>query len=631
MLLPILESDSPTYGENVDLPQKNTQFSWIYTILLGLCLPGSELAQGFTDLPIQDFRTPIAFDEGVNGLFNLVHDQTTELENVHPFTTQSQAAFSLMGAFANKSKSFEALVVDLIRQQALPSTIGIRTKQHAEGLSLTYQIAGQDVCRYQSLARLLPNLGPVILGQAPRGTLHWQGNPADGFDPAKISEVLESSLPQKHKRIGQPKRCIFIRNSQLIPALEIGATVNEQPYTFWISQSEILDSQTIGFGVDGTSRVYATSPVDNSFIQVSLKSLKGDGTLTSTYFTTDPIGEDRATSSTHEFIYTPDDPKFAETSVFSHASLMLSFFKDLGYSWKSNQAIILRLHDTPSNTVNNAEYLPGAASADGIPRIRIGDGDGSTLQNLPLDSEVVSHEFGHHVVFDYLKTTKGPSLTVHEAYADFFTLAHNDDPCLAESVCPKDALAFPDGACWTAGKCLRTADNTLKLTDDSVSTDGHRRGQVVSGLLWDLREYYSVPKDDVTTLAFTSIKYFPETITFTSLIVALLSADREMLDSKYSCAILAAAHDRGFDDYISTLTCSGSLYSRNGKEIPYSDRLVNVSNGKDSPGPEKKIVCSTIGEQTTAHPELVTLFLIVTPLLYAGFSRRVRASKKNEI
>ena len=366
------------------------------------------------------------------------------------------------------------------------------------------------------------------------------------------------------------------------------------------------------------------------FIEVTLRGLSDDGTLSSQYFTTDPLGASRATSATHQFNFDTSDARFAETSVFTHATLMFSFFKELGYQWKKSQTITLVLHDTPSNTTNNAEYLPSDGSAGGGPKIRIGDGDGEILQNLPLDSEVVSHEFGHHVVFDYLRSTKGPSLTVHEAYADFFTFARNDDPCLAESVCPAAAPAYPRGACWIAGKCLRTADNTLKLDDAIVNTDGHRRGQVVSGLLWDLRSLYGVPKIDVTKIAYGSIKFFADAITFKDLIVALMAADKELFLSKYSCTILAAAKGRGFGDSVAGLQCSGPVIGQDGTETGYSDRLTNIQSTDESGGQERRIVCSAIGghgsrgEHSSQALNGLWMCLLMAPLACAGLKHNLR-------
>lgn len=582
------------------------------SLLLATCLTYCEVGQGLTGMD-SEFSSPLTDLATSDHGPALLGTSSHRFFGMHPFGANTASALSLGAAFRSKAESFDKLIQRLMIENSLSPNLGVQFQGRDGHRQLSYYTAGQVVCNYQALARSFTDASTVILGQIPKGDLIWHSEPNPGFDLAAVGFQVDRIFPDGYEVVSR-RPCAFIRNRQLFPAVELTILANEHPYLVWANESEIFDSEARFFDVDGSSRVYASSPAAKSLVDVTLRGLKGDGTLTSSFFTTDPVGTSRATNENSEFYFDPSDPRFAEVSVFTHASLMLSFFKDLGYVGKKPQLILLKVHDTPSNTVNNAEYLPGEGSADGVPRIRIGDGDGEVLQNLPLDIEVVSHEFGHHVVFDYLKSTKGPSLTVHEAFADFFTLARNDDPCLAESVCPSTALAYPQGACWIAGKCLRTADNTLKLNDPIVAADGHRRGQVVSGLLWDLRSLYSIPKGDVTKIAFTAVNYFPETISFTDLIVALMSADKEVMGGKYSCAILAAAKERGFGESVEALTCSGPLYSKAGKEVQYSDRLINIGSENDPPGEERKIVCAAIGNPTSSSTSVMLLLLLALPI-----------------
>lgn len=81
------------------------------------------------------------------------------------------------------------------------------------------------------------------------------------------------------------------------------------------------------------------------------------------------------------------------------------------------------------------------------------------LTNLPVDADVIGHEFGHHIIYQTITSVSGESLILHEGLADYFTFAHTKDDSLGESICPAGSLA-----CWTKGQCLRTANNDINFS-----------------------------------------------------------------------------------------------------------------------------------------------------------------------
>ena len=585
----------------------------------------------------------------VDGRPEIFRDLTGSAGQVTGLSFNGPKFSRLQSAFQRGELSLNDFVKLRLGQDSLSKFFGLRPSeshsesnslqenrgQDLESISMGITLQGFPLCRHGVRATTMADRTVVLTGTLPPRYRNLNTARPTWDDLDQAIEQVRASMPNPVDFYGRTERCLWDTSDALQPAWRVRGISLGQSYEWTSTGNEVFDIRPMGFdAVDGVSRVYASSPAVRKFIDVTLRGLSDDGTLSSQYFTTDPIGASRATSATHQFVFDTADARFAETSVFTHATLMFSFFKELGYQWKKNQTITLVLHDTPSNTTNNAEYLPSSdSSAGGGPKIRIGDGDGEILQNLSLDSEVVSHEFGHHVVFDFLRSTKGPSLTVHEAYADFFTFARNDDPCLAESVCPAAAAAYPRGACWIAGKCLRTADNTLKLDDAIVNTDGHRRGQVVSGLLWDLRSLYGVPKADVTKIAYGSIKFFADAITFKDLIVALMAADKELFLSKYSCTILAAAKGRGFGDSVAGLQCSGPVIGQDGTETGYSDRLTNIQSADEAGGQERRIVCAAIagrnsgGNNNSQSLGGLWICLLMLPLATAGLKQSGRHRK----
>src|SRR5690606_2594621 len=151
----------------------------------------------------------------------------------------------------------------------------------------------------------------------------------------------------------------------------------------------------------------------------------------------------------------------------------------------------------------------------------VGDGDGEKLQNLPKDSDVVSHELGHHVIFQSLTSTKGESLVMHEGLADYFAFARTDDPCLGESICPAGS---PVG-CELESQCLRTADNTYVLNVDTKSEE-HFKSQFISGMLWDLRDN-AVPAQDLDEMVIQATGMLLSNSGYHDLILTLMLADKD--------------------------------------------------------------------------------------------------------
>lgn len=296
-------------------------------------------------------------------------------------------------------------------------------------------------------------------------------------------------------------------------------------------------SMTSADKVTGVGRIYERNP-NHRLVDKELRLL-GDGTLTSSNFITVTDPEERALETTHQFIYEPNDPRFRETSLFVNATKMLDWFVSLGFNPQSEQ-IGLGVNAVLNGSVNNALYTPGAGK-ELMPTIRIGNGDGVVLQNLSVDADVVSHSLGHHVIFRKLKETDGESMVVHEALADSFVMLHNDDPCVGASICPAGSTA-----CWVQNQCLRTADNDLTLDDPRLPTDGlrHLHGQVISGMLWDLRRSGQIENSELSRLVFDAVDYLKKDSGIKDLINALLNSDDQNYGGIHKELIRKAAMDR---------------------------------------------------------------------------------------
>lgn len=408
------------------------------------------------------------------------------------------------------------------------------------------------------------------------------------------------------------KRCVIVDGFTLAPAWDLELRVNHLLYR-GIGNSATVYSVERRFFDATTATVSAYGENSNDAVKdFTISNMRSLSQMTSSTFETETTDTPRAHETNLSFVYDATDPRFPEASVFAHAHQQYEFFKSLGFTYSEASPILLKVNATPSGTTNNAVYLPASVSGNDRPQIQIGAGDGDTLQNLLIDADVVGHELGHHFVYKYLTSTMGASLSIHEGLADFFALARKGNPCLGETICPSNAPGFPDhGACWIAQKCLRTAENTLKLGDLSIADsnvtipeNGHIRGQVVSGLLWDLRKNAAISENELNALVYRSVTLLLAQSGYRDLILALITADEDLYSGQHCQKIMTHAIARGFGEYISDVQCSAN----GGVSL--------TSSGDDSEKQPKGLLasCGTIGGQMNSSGIGIGLMLL-TPLV----------------
>ena len=263
--------------------------------------------------------------------------------------------------------------------------------------------------------------------------------------------------------------------------------------------------------------------------------------------------------------------------------------------------------------------MPGSDADGSLPSISIDDGDGEELRNLVSDSDVVSHEFGHHVIYKTLRKVDGESLVLHEGLADFFAFSRTQDGCLGESICPMGS-----SACILEGQCLRTSINTLKYQDEvwkqwagSRNRLGHLHGQLISGMLWDLAKSGDVPVTVLPKLVLSGIGYFHQSSGFRDLMLGLFTADKELYASAYGAKIKAAAEARGLGEFISDVELDKDIPQLLGTS-PIDNTPVDVpEEKKESKGNENPFnKCGSIpGSAGGTGGLLIIILVLLFPLL----------------
>lgn len=376
------------------------------------------------------------------------------------------------------------------------------------------------------------------------------------------------------------------------------------------------------FDATGTAQVVANNKVKDQVQPYQLTDLVDNGTLTSTYLqTVVPSGYTQVKETSHSYSYEKTDQRFDEVQAYAHAQMHLSWFIELGFQWYGPKPIQIQLHVRPGGHQNNALFTPGDDSNGTKPSIQIDDGDGIDLQNLASDGDVVSHEFGHHVIYKTLRSTEGESLVLHEGLADAFVFARTGDPCLGESICPTGS-----GACVVDGQCLRTAANELGYRDKtwkdwsgSSGRLGHLHGQLISGFVWDLQKNKVMTTQESTRLVFKAISYFKTNSGFRDFLLALLTADRDLFSCKYGATIREVAAQRGMSDFLSGVAsgCDALPSLSGGTLTDGSTTTTTPTTKKSKKGDDNPFACGTVAFDRQQASAFALVLLLLIPLIFA--------------
>ena len=534
------------------------------------------------------------------------------------------ALTSILSAHIPQDLSDAKVKINSVPQNSLSLTTGSSKKI----ISAQLEINGIPFCEYEIKAFQDQSGTVSMLGRLPKLPSYssytsiddWP-NLEDSWERAKESLLSSNFLVNQDPQLISFKKCYDLVDDSITSLWKIVGRVAGRSYTVLADPHEAYKISPLYFEVDGNIQAYRLNPKDGELVTYTT-NLVGDGYLRSTFFETNTdsvtaIAEEEAFSRTHNFIYSPSEPEFAEASVFIHATNMLAFFQGLGFGFTETQPILLEVHATPGNNQNNALYQPAGAVYANQAVISIGDGDGTILKNLALDTDVVSHEFGHHVVFETLKTTSGESLVLHEGLADFFAFSRTSDPCLGESICPEGSTS-----CMVEATCLRTADLDLVYGDSQYQILGsHLKGQVVSGMLWDLRVPMGLKS--ITDVTFTALNYFVRDTGYQDFLASLLLADQDLNQGANACTIYDAAVSRGLATFLRGVDCSNN----NTWLVPGTNppNIIEEAPRNTSSSDNNFFNCGSIGHTSNSNPQghLVLLALLLAPLLALRVFRKI--------
>jgi len=523
------------------------------------------------------------------------------------------------------SVSFEDAVRSSLRSRLINNGIRI-DGSNLQGLGLSagesrsqeyiFSVNGIPYCKAQAVAHLINDVSaPAILGNLPQfdpshipAPKDW---PADSSFMANLNTMMATMNKQAHL-VDPLQKCIAEADGEAQMAVRTMIEVEGLLYRVLIGEHAVLNLDAHHFEATGIVRAFNSNPFDGDLTDYTISSFIGDGTMSTDVFVTDTLQVPRANKADHRFIADKESLEFDEQSVFIHAINALDWFNSLGYEYKASKKLKLKIHAVINNDRNNALYTPESTSTS--PTIQVGDGDGTFLQNLTLDADVVGHEFGHHIVFQTLKETKDDSLVVHEGLADAFTFLRTGNACLGESICPMNSPI----RCEIRASCLRTAENTYKYGAADLPKEAHFRSQFISGFIWDLQANESFSLTDLTKLMYRSVDFFLSDSGYHDLVLAMMLADQDLFAGKHLCAIEAAAIERGLESVIRDLDCHSSLptLSDDAPTATNNSSKTKIASG----GTSEKQGCAVVGSSDSSNQSI--WLVLVSPLLWAILRRR---------
>lgn len=437
-----------------------------------------------------------------------------------------------------------------------------------------YYIDEVPICLYQVRMVNRKKWGTAVIGRFPiiNREQNHPINSEENWTDLNISlerslknllENIRSDISEIHsEELIQKEKCYFVEDEVLYPTWRLKVRINGHwDYQIYANEERVWHWEPMFFDfaedtTTGKIAAYRYNKIDSSEIEQFDIALRGTGYLENQYFETDTdsspaYGTKRAYSETHQFIYNETDARFDEASAFLHANQMLGYLLENGFKWEEEAPTLIIVHAVLGGNRNNAQYKPKDQTGTSQAQILIGDGDGKGLQNLAKDADVIFHELSHSVAYKTMTGISGESAVLHEAVSDFLTFAFTDNTCLGETICPKDSVM----CAYHEGTCLRKAmEDLIYDSEDYKKMAYHLRGQMISGLLWAVRDTMA-DKKDATRLLIKSVEYLIANSGFRDFLHSLLLADVDLFEGKNACTIYEKAELLGLTTFLAGISC----------------------------------------------------------------------------
>lgn len=427
----------------------------------------------------------------------------------------------------------------------------------ASHFELIQEFGGLPLCGFHEKAFVVGGevtVPPFVAYTAPSNL----GDASFGDADAALALAAQSmSMPSARLRVRAAERCLQAVNGELIPALDITASINGVPYRVIGNASDVFLVEAQSLHMAATATVYKRNVNDGKTAALAVE-VADDGSLNATNVRVvntdgDVIGPKAVDG---KLLPVAESASFLEVSLFAHVQEQLKF--DLQYRTLSTTDCMPIEIFAHAGKDDGPVYLPSWNQDTGHPRIVVPDSIPGTLLNLATDYDAVAHETNHHFVYQRLKSLSyEPSKIIHEGLADYFVFAHTGDTCLAESICPTNATST---LCVLPGQCLRSGDvskSGMMFYNEKymAETAYHRKSQALSGLLIAIGNDPTVGTDNIAKSMFAGIDFLKEKSEISDWLEALLQGDKVSFSGAHACTIVAKAKAYGLTNETAAIDC----------------------------------------------------------------------------
>ncbi|MBP6218203.1 MAG: hypothetical protein KA436_06430 [Oligoflexales bacterium] len=485
-------------------------------------------------------------------------------------------------------------------QALLGREFEVKLHYRDETIQLDFNFAGIPLCQNHVNISPTSNDNFSFIGNPPQIHLPKLSKKIKWPDPESSLLVLKTYTRREQLEAETVERCLLIEDKKLLAALNFKFQIDGLPYEATVQEGQIKSINPLFFAIDAKISVFKNNEqglnIETSTVPVLTSNLMNS------FFDTDTTSNPdkafaRSSSSTFNFSYELKDSRFHEASAFVYANQAYNFFESMGFKWNTKPItlVIFQGHET-----NQAYYQPYSKIHKG-PIISLGEGDGISQRSFCLDSDVITHEFSHHFIGQYISGSSEQGSVLHEGIADYFAYEKADNSCLAERVRVESTEDKPI--------CLRKGDNKVQYKDETYKdAEFHTKSLAISGLLWDLRKKLGPL---TKPLVFNGIKRLSIYSGFSQFFEALIISDRTLFAGENSCSILESIQARGFQEFTSNINCLE-------KEVPQTSPTDPAPDQAD-PSPKKKQPtknpCSSTSIYIKTKSTVPDYIIIITPLL----------------
>ncbi|MFN2525298.1 MAG: M36 family metallopeptidase [Actinomycetota bacterium] len=265
-----------------------------------------------------------------------------------------------------------------------------------------------------------------------------------------------------------------------------------------------------GGGTSATGRVFLPNPVADlqdqtltdqkdadyaalqpAYHEVTLTDLDGSGYLVGKWANVVSETGDPAYSSSGSFLFGRSDDRFEQVMAYYWVTESQRYIQSLGFG-SSRRPINMESQDVRINQWG----VDNSYSWDKHDVLRFGKGGVDDAE----DAEVILHEYGHAMHDSQISglAGTGDAGAIGEGFGDYWAVTVSnvvaptpDAPCVADW----DSVSYTS----TTPHCLRRTDLDVQYPGD-LAASIHRRGQIWSRALWDIRQALGATTADTIIL-----------------------------------------------------------------------------------------------------------------------------------